>query len=92
MEKFAFALVIASKNLRLYFQAHVINVLTDQSLKKAMNKLEATGRLIQWALELSEFDIKYQPRGAIKAQALVDFIVEFTLAYSELDEAKEAMK
>ena len=41
-----------------------------------MNKLEAAGRLIQWAVELSEFDIKYQSRYAIKAQALVDFIAD----------------
>jgi len=39
----------------------------DHLLKKAMNKLEAAGRLIQWAIELSEFDIRYQPRHAIKA-------------------------
>ena len=30
-------------------------------------------------MELSQFDIKYHPRTAIKAQALMDFIVEFTL-------------
>ena len=41
MEKLAFALVTASRNLRHYFQAHVINVLTDYPLKKVMNKLEA---------------------------------------------------
>ena len=52
--------------------------MTDHPLKKAMNKLEAAGRLIQWAVELSEFDIRYQPRHAIKAQALADFISEFT--------------
>ena len=55
-------------------------------LKKAMNKLEAAGRLIQWAVELSEFDIRYQPRNAIKAQALADFIVEFTPSYEDLRE------
>ena len=46
MEKLAFALVTASRKLRHYFQAHVISVLTDHPLKKAMNKLEAAGRLI----------------------------------------------
>ena len=76
IEKLAFALITASRKLRHYFQAHVINVMTDHPLKKAMNKLEATGRLIQWAVELSEFDIKYQPRHAIKAQALADLIAE----------------
>ena len=50
-----------------------------------MNKLEATGRLIQWAVELSEFDIKYLPRHAIKTQALIDFIVEFTPSHNDLE-------
>ena len=31
-----------------------------------------------WAIELSEFDIKYHPRIAIKGQVVVDFITEFT--------------
>ena len=32
-----------------------------------MNKPDAIGGLIQWAVELSEFDIEYRPRQAIKA-------------------------
>ena len=52
--------------------------MTDQPIKKSMNKLEAIGRMVQWAIELSQFDIEYYPRTAIKAQALADFIVEFT--------------
>ena len=59
MEKLAFALITTSRKLRHYFQALVINVITAHPLKKAMNKLEAAGRLIQWAVELSEFDIRY---------------------------------
>ena len=43
MEKLAFALVTASRKLRHYFQAYVLNVLTDHPLKKAMNKLKAAG-------------------------------------------------
>ena len=62
MEKLAFALVTTSKKLRYYFQAHVINVLTNHPLKKLMNKLEDVGQRIQWAIELSEFDVRYQPR------------------------------
>ena len=34
--------------------------------------------MVQWAIELSQFDIEYHPRTAIKAQALADFIAEFT--------------
>ena len=58
MEKLVFALVTASRKLRHYFQAHIINVLTDHPLKKAMNKLEAARRLIQWAIELSDQEMR----------------------------------
>ena len=90
MEKLVFALVIASRKLRHYFQAHVINVLIDHPLKKAMNKLEAVGRLILWAIELSEFDVRYQPRNAIKAQVLANFIAKFIPSQGELDELDKA--
>ena len=59
--------------------------MTDHPLKRAVNKLQAAGRLIQRAVELNEFDIKYQPRHAIKAQALADFIAEFTPSYNDLE-------
>ena len=85
IEKLAFALIMASMKLRHYFQAHLINVMTNHPLKKAMNKLEAAGQLIQRVVELSELDIKYQLRHAIKAQALADFIVEFTPSYDDLE-------
>lgn len=43
-----------------------------------LHKLEAFGRLVKWSVELSEVGNSYQPRVAIKAQALADFIVECT--------------
>ena len=52
--------------------------MTNQSIKKSMNKPEAVGRMVQWAIELSQFDIEYLPITAIKAQAFADFIAEFT--------------
>ena len=85
MEKLAFSLVIVATKLKPYFQAHVINILTDHPLKKAMNKLEAVEQLIQWAMELSEFDVRYKPREAIKSQFLADLIVEFTPANNQQD-------
>lgn len=33
---------------------------------------------MKWAIELSEFDIEFKLRTAIKAQALADFIVKLT--------------
>ena len=43
-------------------------------------------------MELSEFDIRYQPRNAIKAQALADFIAEFTPNYEDLGEGDYSNK
>ena len=66
MEKLAFALVTAARKLKPYFQAHTVNVMTDKPLRRALSNPEAAGRLTLWAIELSEFDIKYRPRKAIK--------------------------
>ena len=42
--------------------------------------------MVQWAIELSQFDIKYHPQTAIKAQALADFIAEFTTPENTSDQ------
>ncbi|KAJ7951239.1 Retrovirus-related Pol polyprotein from transposon 17.6 [Quillaja saponaria] len=65
---------------RPYFQAHVVEVRTDQPLKKTLHKPNTSGRMVQWSFELDEFDIWYSPKTAIKAQALADFIVECTFS------------
>ncbi|XP_031127557.1 uncharacterized protein LOC116029650 [Ipomoea triloba] len=38
----------------------------------------SSGRLVKWAVALTQYGIEYQLRPAIKAQALADFIVECT--------------
>ena len=40
IEKIAFALIVASRKLRQYFQANPILVMTDQPIKKYMKQLE----------------------------------------------------
>ena len=61
MEKIAFALLVASRKLCSYFQAQSIVLMTDQPIRKMMNKIDAAGRLIQWVIELGQFDIKFRP-------------------------------
>ena len=61
IKKIAFALIVASRKPRPYFQANPILVMIDQPIQKSMNKLEATGRMVQLAIELSQFDIEYHP-------------------------------
>ncbi|XP_075661010.1 uncharacterized protein LOC142630837 [Castanea sativa] len=43
-----------------------------------MGSPAAAGRMALWSIELSEFDIQYRPRTAIKGQVVADFIAEFT--------------
>ena len=81
IEKLAYSHVLASRKLRPYFQAHPIIVYTDQLLRQVLPKPEVVGRLFKWAVELSQFDIQYQPRTAIKDQALADFVTEFKEPY-----------
>ena len=78
MEKLVLALVTTARRLRLYFQAHTIEIHAEHTMKKILHKPETSGRLVKWAIELSEFDIRYKLRTAIKGQILADFIMEFT--------------
>ena len=82
MKKLAFAVVTMAQKLKPYFQAHTIIVLTNQPLKRAMISPEAVGRMTLWAIELSEFDIQYRPRTAVKEQIVADFIVKYTQSES----------
>ena len=80
MEKLILELVTAARKLRPYFQAHTIEVPTEYPMKQVLHKPETSERLMKWAIELSEFDIRYKPKTAIKGQVLADFIMEFTSA------------
>jgi peptidase E len=76
--KLAYALLITAHKLSHYFQAHQIEVHTSSTLDEILNNREATDRIAKWAIELSMYDIVYKPRTAIKAQALSDFVAEWT--------------
>ena len=66
MEKLAFALVTTARKLKPYFQAYIVVILTNKPLRRAMSNLETAKRMALWAIELSEFDVQYHPRTAIK--------------------------
>ncbi|GKV36000.1 hypothetical protein SLEP1_g44186 [Rubroshorea leprosula] len=83
-EKAALAVITSARKLRPYFQSHPIIILTDQPLRQILQKPECFGRLIKWAVELGEFEITFQQKSAIRAQALADFIVECTLGAGAL--------
>ncbi|XP_073294517.1 uncharacterized protein [Primulina huaijiensis] len=76
LEKLSLALVMTARRLRPYFLSHPIVVLTNSPLGKILTHSDMSGRLVKWTAELGEYDIQYEPRTAIKAQALADFLAE----------------
>nr|AAR87221.1 retrotransposon protein, putative, unclassified [Oryza sativa Japonica Group] len=79
-QKMLYAILMASRKLRHYFQAHRVTVVTSYPLGQILHNRGGTGRVVKWAIELSEFDLHFEPRHAIKSQALADFVAEWTPA------------
>jgi len=77
IEKLAFSLIVLARRLRPYFQAHAIRVLTEYPLKKILQKSDLSGRLVNWSVELGQFNIEFHPRISVKGQVLADFLLEF---------------
>ncbi|GJZ98863.1 reverse transcriptase domain-containing protein [Tanacetum coccineum] len=76
MEKLALDLVYAARQLRKYFQAHPIKVITDSPIGQVLNNSRASGRLSKWVVELGAYGITYVPRVAVKGQVLADFLAD----------------
>jgi hypothetical protein len=75
--KLAYALLITSRKLSHYFQAHHIEVHTLSTLEEILNKKEVIGKIAKWVIELSMYDIVYMPMTSIKAQSLSDFVAKW---------------
>ena len=67
---------VVARKLCPYFQAHPIIVLTNLPLRSTIHKLNLSGRMARWAIELREFSIQYKPHLAIKGHILTDFLAE----------------
>ena len=76
VEQMTLDLKSVAQKLRPYFQAHQVTVLMNQPLRSILHKLNLSGRMLRWAIELSKYGINYQPRLAIKEHVMADFIAE----------------
>jgi len=74
LEKAALAVVFSARRLRHYFHSFTVVVMTDLPIQKVLQKPDVAGRMVRWAVELSEFDIQYEPKGSIKGQVYADFV------------------
>jgi ribonuclease HI/dsDNA-binding SOS-regulon protein len=77
-QKMLYALLVASRKLRHYFQAHKIKVVSSFPLGEILRSRDTAGRIIKWAIELGEFDLEFCPRQSVKSQVLADFVSEWT--------------
>jgi hypothetical protein len=77
-QKLPYTLLIMSRKLRHYFQAHKIVVPSSFPLGEIIRNRDANGRIVKWSVELGEFEIEFCPRQAIKSQILTDFVSEWT--------------
>ena len=78
MQKLLYALLITSRKLRYYFESHKITVVTDFPLGDILHNKDATEHISKWVVELGALNIDFTPWKAIKSQALVDFVAEWT--------------
>ena len=71
-------MLMVTRKLLHYFTDHEVIIVTSYLLGDIVCNRNATGRISKWALKLMGHDIWYMPHTAIKSQALIDFIVEWT--------------
>ena len=77
-QKLVYGVFMASRKLKQYFLGHPIVVVSSTPLGDINQNREVTGRVAKWAIELGPHGLKYVPRTAMKSQALVDFINDWT--------------
>ena len=87
LENAVLAVVLGTRKLLHYFQAHTVVVLTQLQLKAILRSANYTGRIVKWGTILRAFDIKYMPCTSVKGQVLADLVAEF--AEPPLEEVTE---
>jgi hypothetical protein len=78
VHKLLYAILIASRKLRHYFQAHRISVVSSYPLRAVLYIPNVTDNIAKWAAELAEFELDFVSRHVIKSQVLADFKVDWT--------------
>jgi hypothetical protein len=86
LEKIAYAVIMAARKLRHYFEGHRIRVITTQPLNDLFANKEASTRIIKWSTKLLEYTADFERRSVIKSQVLADFVVDWTSPTHNFDE------
>ena len=62
-----YAVVLARRKLRHYFEAHPVTVVSSFPLGEIVHNREVTGRVAMWSVELMGETLTYAPRKAVKS-------------------------
>ena len=65
MQKLILGLLMASRKLHHYFQAREITIVTRPPLQWILHNPDATERIVEWAMELSSFGLKFESTSMI---------------------------
>ena len=88
LERTCCALTWVAQRLKHYLSSYTTYLISRMDpLKYIFQKPMPTGRLAKWKILLTEFDIVYVTRTAMKAQALADHLAE-----NPIDEEYEPLK
>jgi hypothetical protein len=78
VHKLLYAVLIASRKLHHYFEAHKILVVSSYLLKAVLHNPNATGNIAELAADLAEFELDFLACHAVKSQVLADFMADWT--------------
>jgi diketogulonate reductase-like aldo/keto reductase len=70
VNKLLYAVLITSRKLCHYFQAHKISVVSSYPLRVVLHNPNTTGNIAKWVAELAEFELDFVSRHAIKSQSV----------------------
>jgi ribonuclease HI len=78
IQKLLYAVVLARRKLRHYFEAHLVTVVSSFPLGEIILNPDAADMIAKWPVELMGETLAYAQHKAIKSQILADFVAEWT--------------
>ena len=77
-EKACLAIIYASQRLRHYFLAYEVWLMTkSHAIKALFQQPILSGKISQWLLQLSQYDLRMETPRAGKSQAIADLLAQF---------------
>jgi hypothetical protein len=77
VQKLLYAVVLARRKLRHYFEAHPVTVVSSFPLGEIIRNPDAAGRITKWSMELMGETLTYALHKSIKSQIVADFVAEW---------------